>query len=495
MAEFTVKTAEQIRDDILRTYEAGLVRIGVTNPAVGPGSDVYILAQAIGNQLEVAMANAQIKAEGLLPDTAVGEELDRWLNLYGLPRRSAAGGTGAVILDTTATTFVTVGSQLIDNLGLRYEVTIGGSYADGATIPVEAVDTGTDTNHAAGDVLTWVQPPPFANQKAEVATGGITGGVDSEDDETARQRLGFYLANPSNQGNASHVARWAEASTTLVQKAFVYPAANGPGNMAVCVVGYATDVSKSRAVNSVIVANEVKPYIEGLAPEPIDLVVYSATDTNFDVAFALTLPASPKASPPGPGGGWTDGTTWPRNANLVSTFFASVTAVTSTTVFTVNAPSAPVSGITQVCWLSPYDWTLYAATVQSYTGTAGAYTITLDKPFPGISVGCFISPHCVNAQVYFDAILTQFAGMGPGEVVASSSYYYARAFRHPVPSQSWPNRVDATMLKALVSSSSEVQDADYYYRTSSSAPTVPASIATAPGIFVPRHIAFYERLT
>jgi hypothetical protein len=280
-----------------------------------------------------------------------------------------------------------------------------------------------------------------------------------------------------------------------VQKGFVYPAVNGPGNVGVAVVGYATDVSKSRAISSVVVTNTVKAYLDGTYPEHVDTIVTGVTDTEFDMSVELTLPASPKASPAGPGGGWTDGTSWPRNTASSSTFKCTVTSVTSATQFTVDAPTSPTANVTQIAWLSPEDWTVYTATVTAVTGSTGAYAITLDKPFTSIAVGHYISPNAVNIAAYFDAILAHFALMGPGEKVSTSAASYARAYRRPIPAQSWPMKVDATMLRALTDAGDEVLDAAFLYRTSTTAPTVPATVADAPAIFVPNNIGLYEKLS
>jgi len=488
MVDFTVKTAEEIRDDILRTYEAGLLRIGVPNPNVGPGSDLYILAQAIGNQLEVAMANCQVQADNLLPDTATDEAISRWLDIYGLSLREAAGARGSVIFETTATTYVSLYTELVDDIGLRYRVTVAGYYSDNSSIPIEAIDTGADTNHESGDVLRWVSPPPFASQTVTVATGDLTGGVDEETQATAYERLRTFLRNPPSSGNASHVATWAEESSSLVQKAFVYPTTFGPGSNFVSVAGYATDVSKSRQVDGLIVTNTVKPYIEGKGAAPVDVVVSSAVDVPFNLSMALTLPSSPKASPPGPGGGWTDGSPWPQ---LISKTYVSVLAspTPTSTQFAVDAETLPIEGVTQICWLSPTDWKTYQATVTKVTGTAGNCVITIDQAFSGITAGHTISPNAVNAETYFDAIVEHFASLGPGEIFSSTHPRFGRAFRHPPPSQGWPYRVDAQLLKAVVSSSDEVMDASYLYRTSSAGPS---AVAGVPTIYVPNNIAFYE---
>lgn len=495
-SEFVLPAAEQIRDNILRVQRAGLIDRGVADPNVTPGSDEYVRAQAIGDQLEIAMANTQVKADEQMPDTAVDDGLARIMAIYGLAFREASGAAGNITLSSTASTTVIVGTQLIDGSGLRFQVTVGGIYANGATIPVEGVDTGKDTNHVAGDTLRWVSQPPFADPTALVATGGLIGGVDDEDDDTARERLYDRLRNPPAAGNWQHLAELAEASSTLVQKAFVYPCANGPSNYGLAVVGYATETSKSRVVPAVTVTNTVKPYLDGKVAEYVDSIVTSVTDSNMDVAIELTIPASPKASPAGPGGGWTDGTTWPRPNTTNSIFYCDVTAVTSSTVFRVRSENAPTATVTQIAWLSPVDWKLYTATVTaSSTISTYIYEITIDKPFPSIAVLHLISPNATNIAAYFDAVIAHFALMGPGEKLASSAAAFYRAFRHPPPSQSWPYKVDSRMLRAVTDSADEVLDAQFIHRTSSLAPTVPGSVQTAPAIFVPRSIAFYERLT
>lgn len=492
---FTLPTAEQHRDNILRVLRAGLIQRGVADPNVTPGSDEYIRAQAFGDQLEIAMANAQVKADAMMPDTSVSDDLARILAVYGMAFRGAAGATGNITLSSTANTAVIVGTQLIDGAGLRFAVTIGGTYANGDTIPVAGVDTGKATNHAAGDTLRWIAAPAFAAPTALVATGGLTGGVDTEDDETARARLYARLRTPPGAGNWEHLAELAESASTLVQKAFLYPAVNGPSNYGLAVVGYATSTSKSRVVAALTVTNTIKPFIDGLVAEYVDSIVTSVTDTNFDLSVQLTLPASQKASPAGPGGGWTDGTTWPRPNTSLGFASCDVTAVTSATVFRVRSENSPTAGVTQIAWLSTVTWTVYTATVvASTTISTYIFEVTIDKPFTGAVVGDFISPNAVRIEAYYNAVLGQFARMGPGDKVATSNASYYRAFRHPTPTQSWPSKVDASMLRALTDAGAEVADASFLSRTSTAAPTVPVSVSNPPAIYIPRYIGIYESL-
>lgn len=484
-------TPAEIRDNILRTLKNGLMDLGISNPAVGPGTDYYVLAQGVANEIAVAVANAQILDDQRMPDTAVGTDLDRVASIWGLSRRPAGGSSGFIILDSTASTTIATGAQLTDGAGLRYEVTAGGTYADADVIPVSAVDTGFATNLEAGETLQWVSAPAYANTKALVASGGLTNGVDAETDETLRARLLSRLQNAPSTGNWEHVAQFAEESWPTVQKAFVYPALQGPGTVSVAVTAAPTATNKSRALSSTTVTNKVKPYIEGNMPEHVLVNVTPTTDVNTDVSFVLTLPDAPTASPPGPGGGWLDGTPWPSlDTSDPTPPPITVTAVTSTTVLTVDAVTSPIEDVSRIAWLSPTNWELYTATVTAVSGTSGAYVITLDKPFTGITTGCYIWPQCENQQTYVDAVLEAFALMGPGEKTSNTSDL-VRGYRHPTPSSGWPYSLGGKMLRSLVQSGDEVLDADYLTR-STTTPSVAASATSNPNILIPRHIAFYK---
>ena len=491
---FTVKDQVTIRDDVLRTIKNGLIRLGITDPQVGPNSDYYVTASALANELAVVGANAIVKADAQMPDTATGDDLVRLVTPYGLSLRSAAPAFGNIVLSSSATTTVVEGTELLDSAGLRYEVTIGGSYANGATIPVIAIDKGAATNHAVNDVLTWITAPPYAAPTALVATGGLTGGVDDEDTETLRARFYSYLQNPPADGNWAQIATLAEKSSTSVQKAFVYPAVNGPATVHVAVVGYATSTAKTRNLDATLLSGTIRPYIQGLIPEYVESVITDVTNVSTDVSIGLTLPSAPTAQPAGPGGGWVDGSPWPAISGTGSTY-ANVTSVTSSTEFVVSAPTAPTRNVSHICFLDPTNWTLYRALVLNYSGS-GPWTLTIDTPFPNIAAalalggtGPLIWPDCTNAQTYVDAFLESMAMMGPGEKTSNASVL-ARGYRHPLPVNSWPYALNATVLKTVSNSGTEVLDTSYYYR-STTTPAVPGSVANSPNILVPRHIGFY----
>lgn len=503
--EFVVKDSVEIRDDILRTIKNGLIKQGVARPDVGPNSDWFITATALGNELAVVGANCVTRGEAQMPDSAVEEDIERIAALFELEKQPAAGSIGGVILSSSAETTIETGRQLTDAAGLIYEVARGGSYDDGDTVPVRAISTGFATNHAEDDVLLWADPPPFADNQALVAAGGLVNGIDAEDDEVLRARVFALLQNPPGAGNWEHVAEVAEESSASVQKAFVAPAVQGPSTLHVAVTAAPTETNKSRVVASATMSGIVEPYIKGKLPTHAHIVVTTVDDTEADLAIALSLPEAPTASPPGPGGGWLNGTPWPA-PDGVNYFRHRVSSATSSTRFVVDAQTAPTAGVSRICWLSPLDWTLYTALVVSYTGSAGAYEIIIDKPFPGIETdggdGDYIWPECQNAQTYVDALLAHFALMGPGEKTSNASAL-VRGFRHPPPSAGWPNDLGPALLRALTDAGDEVASAQFLYRTAAGMlpvtgtgglfrPDPPGTVTEAPLIFVPRRIAFYR---
>ena len=508
---FTTRDKNRIRDALLRVIRNGLIAIGVPDPNVTPGSDYYVLGEAIGQQLEVAEANGAIKADAAMPDTAVDDpatdatDLSRITGFYGLSKQAAAGSAGPGILNSSSSTPIPTGAQLLDAAGQIFRIVIGGVFANGATLDIEAViavgqTTGRATNHAEGDVLRWVNRPPFCDEKVLVGPGGLVNGHDQDTNEDLRARLFAHLQNPPRSGNTQHVAEMAAESSPAVTGAYVYPALQGAGTVHVAVTASPTATSLQRDVDATTMSTLVAPYVQGQYPGHAAVTVTTVANMSADVAFGLSLPEAATASPPGPGGGWVNGNAWPT-VDASTTWRVTVTGVTSSSVFTVDAATSPQVNVSRIAWWNSATLELYTARVIAVSGTSGAYVITLDQPFVGIASGEYIWPEAVNAQAYVSAVLAAFAVMGPGEK-SSNAGVLARGFRHPRPTTSAPYALTTHLCRAITDAQTEVQSAQFLYRTDgispltgaagSLAPLVPPVLANAPVQFIPGRLAFYR---
>lgn len=526
------KSQPQIRDDILRTLANHLRAIGVATPNTGPGSDYYAIATALANEVAVGIANGVIAVNNLMPDTAGGAFLDRWLAIFGLSRAGAtqsAGVISPVFSLVTGYTNVPTGAQLIDSAGLRYQVSVGGLYGPGSailgqppalTVPVTSIDAGSGTDHANGDQLTWVTAPTFIGPNASVGTAGgtdgLSGGNNSElgNDEPPRARLISTLQNPPGGGNWSEVNQWIQQSSPNVQAGFCYPALIGPATVFGLAVGAAqvagpfSSTSKNRTLPAALMSGKVIPYVQGKYSTRAAVIISTPASQPADVALYLAIPSAPTASPAGPGGGWVDGSPWPSTGSLVGApFVPTVIGVTNSKQFQVLvAPNSgsPVPGVSSIAYLDPTNWTLYTATVVSSSVSgpfSNIYSITIDTPWPGISTNYFVFPQSLQQQNYVSAALQGFANLGPGEWTSNVSVL-TRAFRHPSPQLSWPSSLDANFLRVMENAGTEVATAAFLFR-SLTTPTVPAVptitasdplllLSAPPNILVPRNIGLYQ---
>ena len=325
-----VKSAATIRDDGLRTLKNALVARGVAAPNVGPGSDYYGTWTGIGNECAAAQAYAAAELETIMPDVPAASP--RWLQILtggGLNGPSPSSGRG--IFATSAPTIAATGAQLLDPLGNRVAVVAGGVFADGDGIQLQSLATGASTELAGGTVLTWVTPPPFAAQTVTLDANGMTGGADAETPDDGMQRVLSLFRNPAGGGSPADIAKAAESIGAAVQKAFPYPAANGPGTVYVALVSAATSTNRTRAVSAANVALAASA-VSGVTSGDVEITVLGAATSPADVAFLLQIPAAVGAG--SSGGGWVDASPWPRPYAAGTP--PAVTLATSTTDITIG---------------------------------------------------------------------------------------------------------------------------------------------------------------
>ena len=447
--QFYTKNAVQIRTDILRTISNGLKSIGILTPNVGQNSDYYITATALANELAVVHANTAISADNDKPTTATGAYLDAWGNLVGEQRTGASSAFGYVTCQCSVTsTTIPAGYQLVDpaNQSNLYQVTLGGSYGSTTPIPVIAVNGGASTNQDHGYALQWVTTPAFMNSVALVGASlsgedGLSGGADSEvgNDPPYRARILPAFSNPQTPGNSNQVISWCSAASPLVQSASTYPALLGPSTVfftawrAQQTNGVLSATSYNRSLPSTLINSTVVPYVAGLYESGVFINGNSTVDQPCDVVMQLVLPTSPSASPPGPGGGWLDGTPWPpSNGGTAPVQITSVSNGGTTIVVNATTTIPPTAGVTRIAFIDPQGsstaaaWTLQTAIVSSFSGSSGAWTLNLNTAWPTATSnvqsatlsGTFA---CTNGSAIVPSTISQVSIAYPGNKIVFAS--------------------------------------------------------------------------
>lgn len=507
---FVVPTTDESRDAILRVRRNGLIQRGVTNPNVTKDSDHFVYATALAQNLAPAYQNLVIKTDQAMPDTATGDGLLRWLQIFGMSPQGAIGASGPVAIKTSQPTLVVLGARLLDDVGQVFTVSVGGTYSDGQSVPIVGQSVGKATNHEAGDILQWIDQPAFADSKVTVVAPGLTGGADTADDEGNRSILYSHLRNPAGGGNWSQVIQWAKAASASVQSAFVYPALNGPATLGLCLLGkitYDPVDGFTREVSETVRA-AVHDYVAAQldANKHIDLTtqtpkLVNSADIDSNIAIGLALPASTGAG--GPGGGWTDAIPWPvLNGTAVYCYVSVATDSTHLTLSSNDAATTPsavglVDGVTQIAWFSPQSYmdgnaAIISSTIVSHGGSTGALTVVLDTPLAGIKNGDFVFPNAEHAENYAQAFLTAMANLGPGQWYPDLTLV-PQAARQPLVARQQPSDIVSSLLRPIEDAGAEVEETAYLYR-SVTTPNIPVTTADSPTVLVPAHLGFYDKI-
>lgn len=151
------------------------------------------------------------------PDSDV-TTLERYLSIFGIPRKQPAQATGTIRVtgDVGITVTTTDLFQLADGtqFALDSNATIQEEgtpdYIDAA---ITAVVAGADGNADVGTTLRLVNPVSGVDTEAVVqddgSGGGLTGGTDLESRDDMWTRLQHRLSNPPGAGTEGDFERWA----------------------------------------------------------------------------------------------------------------------------------------------------------------------------------------------------------------------------------------------------------------------------------------------
>ena len=209
----------------------------------------------------------------LLPDTALGEYLDRVVSAYGIERKAATPAVRKMLTSAPVA------------LGTRW----------GIDEIVYAVTDQLDTNQyevtceTAGDIGNQYsgEMSPVSNGISGVTaelTDILTAGTDEESDEAMRERFYTKVQMPATSGNAYHYQQWAlEVPGTGGAK--VFPLDDGPGTVTVLVVDDNREISSSLPAT-------VAAYIETVRPIGAAVTVESPAALTVAISANVVLDGS-----------------------------------------------------------------------------------------------------------------------------------------------------------------------------------------------------------
>jgi uncharacterized phage protein gp47/JayE len=231
-------------------------------------------------------------ARQILPDTADSEFLDRHAACFGLERKRATKATGSVVFTfSQAIVDVPVGTVLQASNGSLFRTTSGveqitGSEAVQGSAGVEAVEGGAAGNQVTGDVLTLLSPVAGVESEAEIVA--ISGGIDEEDDESLRLRVGSRTRETPHGGSSSDYAQWC-LEVPGVTRAWCYPREEGEGSV---VVRFVCDGNPNSIIPDEEMLQRVARHLEETRPVTADVYVRPPVTQPVDVTISGVNPAT-----------------------------------------------------------------------------------------------------------------------------------------------------------------------------------------------------------
>lgn len=459
--EIIVRNRDEFLEGFLSAY-----RTKDPTANTNEGSFPHIIGAALADQLVVLSQDARIIGRSIPLSEVVGLRLDQRLAELGLPARFQETGSSGFVQITASGggATLTPGQTLTEeNSQAQFEFTgEGGTYSDGASVPIRAITTGPATNFAAGTELKWDSPSAGLGPVATVQEPGLTGGRVAESDDQVRLRISEAYADPAAAGNVATYIRLAEnsgAHGVPVQKAFAYPAINGPGTIGIAFVLTSGGPGTSRIPSPQQIAL-VRNYILTVPDDPTrippgDDGLLDTTLISQPVPIVIDVRWSRSGS------NWKEAVPWPPRRETGEGAIV-VSAVTSATQFTLARDDAdydaeepqPTVGQT-IAFYDKSNARFARKRILSFTGT-GPWVITVDTTHDASDTnyvpveGQRACPWSESLDDLVEPILNYFDTLGPGEQRAKFFDPGVREKRFPPSPESWPSVITSHLATAIL---------------------------------------------
>lgn len=408
------------RDELIRNHERDYVALvpgAKVGPNTLPGADARILADHLTPLYAEGKRQAgEVSLEGLS-----GAVLEQEAEDLGLPRRLPAVGASGAVYARAAVGGVSLllGAQIVNRAtGKRYACAATDVYVDGEQIPLAGVDVGPDTNVEPGTILEWVSAPPGLDPTAvvvEQADGtGLSGGAIEEADPGIRDRIRAAEANPALAGNdADYRAAALKTPGVSVEAVWTWPCILGPGTIGLGFTVRKTSPTASRIPNAVQIA-AVRAHVIGQFPKDDSVRMIVFVPELVSVFMRVRWKAN----------GWTDPTPWPTYGADHYVVAGAPTATAFTVSTTAGTFGQPRVGGTLALFDSVAG-VFRRKRILSFSGTGPSWDIVVDTSLAASdtsytpAVGDAVMPWSDSLDDVAAKAVEFFAGLGPGEMVAS----------------------------------------------------------------------------
>lgn len=259
---FERPSIETIKERIEKGIEARLFgKIALLRNAV-----LRVLARVFAGAIHGNYGYLEWLSQQLFVTKAEGKYLDNPHGImWGVQRRPGSFASGSVRFYGNNGTVIPADTRLQNEAGVEYGTTAIATITGGVvTVNIQAIESGVAGNFIRPEpsaiiYLQMISPISGVDDTIEVI-GDLTGGEDTEDDETYRARILQRIQTIPTGGSAADYVRWA-TSYPGVARAWCYPLSDGPGTVVTVITAAGAD-----PVPSSQLLTDVQGYIADLKP-------------------------------------------------------------------------------------------------------------------------------------------------------------------------------------------------------------------------------------
>jgi uncharacterized phage protein gp47/JayE len=278
---FARPTLSELRSRVAADYASRLGLSGLL-----PRSVLLALANSEASAVHLLHGHLEYLALQQFPQTADRDGLLRWADLRGVQRKAATFASGTITFTGTAGSAIPSGMRVARADGALFGTTAVASVGVGgsAAVPTQAVAAGSSGDCAIGLELSLTTSIVGVASVTTVASPGLVGGFDAEDDEALRTRVLDRWREPVLGGAAADFVTWA-LEVPGVTRAWCYPTLLGPGTVG---VSFAVDDAAYGPIPLSSDVDLVREHLDLLRPVTSQLFVYAPTALPLAVTLEVT---------------------------------------------------------------------------------------------------------------------------------------------------------------------------------------------------------------